>query len=650
MSSSNLVSYSSEEEEEEDANYDDVGMDVSNDDSDSSSSTNNVSNRKKRAKDESRAKDDRKAEAFANKEEYLAYKSQFGEGKKEDKQKSEDKSNSSEYGGSSEYGTAGVAAPPSGGRSEYGTGGSEYGGAAASTSDRGGDSEYGSSEPVAKGERRDQRKKSPQQQQPQLQKPQLQQPQLQQPQMQQPQLQQPQQQQPQDMDLEDDDDEKDSRQRHRRTDRVSAGSSSAGSSGQVNDRLLHLSRGGGGGTDPDTEQGGSRPPRRDRRDHRGDHHRDDRDDKRGGDRDRRRRSRDRGQRRRSRSPRDKRSRSRSRDRNRRGGGRREDNVASGRNIQNEETRSKAELRNRKLEAMGIATTAAAAQMAGGESQAAIVKEMTGVELPKYYNASVINPLKYADQVLKKQRLWGNKNVDPCAMPSSSSLSMAFTAASSCSSAAAAAGEPEEQSKSKLPAGVILPPNKSRIPSNSPFKQSFNKWEKTNFGDNAANEKFRSVIIPHSHASSFVCKPCQKWRCQADIFGIGYRSNKILKLWSCHFFFFAKNTVQHFYNLPQITWIKKNVHKLLCPFFCRDCEHHSLLSLRRLMGIKNPAPATAAPSDGGGPEDGGDDLSSVGTAEKTKALFSAQEEQYERARAITHTAKGLGLGFGSMPPP
>merc|ERR1719270_2198694 len=43
----------------------------------------------------------------------------------------------------------------------------------------------------------------------------------------------------------------------------------------------------------------------------------------------------------------------------------------------------------------------------------------------------------------------------------------------------------------LPAGVILP--KQKAPSNSPFKQSFNKWENTNFGDNKANNKFRRLM-------------------------------------------------------------------------------------------------------------------------------------------------------------
>jgi hypothetical protein len=40
-----------------------------------------------------------------------------------------------------------------------------------------------------------------------------------------------------------------------------------------------------------------------------------------------------------------------------------------------------------------------------------VKAVTGVELPKYYNPTAINPLKYAEQIKKRQLLWGTKKSD-----------------------------------------------------------------------------------------------------------------------------------------------------------------------------------------------------------------------------------------------
>ena len=44
-----------------------------------------------------------------------------------------------------------------------------------------------------------------------------------------------------------------------------------------------------------------------------------------------------------------------------------------------------------MEAMGIVTE-------GQGDPSAMVKEMTGVELPSYYNANAINPMKYAEGV------------------------------------------------------------------------------------------------------------------------------------------------------------------------------------------------------------------------------------------------------------
>ena len=54
-------------------------------------------------------------------------------------------------------------------------------------------------------------------------------------------------------------------------------------------------------------------------------------------------------------------------------------------------RSRDELRTRKMQAMGIVTE-------GEGDPAAMVKEMTGVEMPSYYAPNAINPLKYAEGV------------------------------------------------------------------------------------------------------------------------------------------------------------------------------------------------------------------------------------------------------------
>ena len=104
----------------------------------------------------------------------------------------------------------------------------------------------------------------------------------------------------------------------------------------------------------------------------------------------------------------------------------------------------------------------------------------------------------------------------------------------------------------LPDGAILA---TKVAENSPFvkKQSFNKWEKANLGDNQSNEKFR-----------------------------------------------------------------------------------------RLMGMGKGKAAVG----GKAPNGDADGPSAVGSAEQTKAMLDRQEEQFEKARAWHHKAKGSGLGFNS----
>lgn len=214
-----------------------------------------------------------------------------------------------------------------------------------------------------------------------------------------------------------------------------------------------------------------------------------------------------------------------------------------------------------------------------EAQVQKVKEITGVELPKYYNPSAINPLKYAEQIKKRQMLWGNKKKEDEADKDASGSVAAVAAAAAAAKVSAGLGLGSSGTaapKSRLfgglggfvasksdsssssssadpkgkPSAVVLDPIKrDAVILPGGVKQSFNKWESTNFGDTSANEKFR-----------------------------------------------------------------------------------------RLMGIKAPV---------------GDASAEDKPTTNSSKLFSAQEQQYERARMITHTAKGLGLGFGGgvpQPPP
>ena len=264
-------------------------------------------------------------------------------------------------------------------------------------------------------------------------------------------------------------------------------------------------------------------------------------------RERRSRSRDR---RRSRSPRHRRRRSRSRSRSRsrdrykrkerqrhhrdRHQRRHHDNYRS-RELERQEQR------NRKLVNLGLATkedmdiieagASAAKQSDSGDvrgrqmqAQMAKVKEMTGVELPSYYNPTSINPLKFAEQIKKRKLLWGKKPEEQ-----ESEQQTAPKPPSLTSNLASAA----------QPRGLALL-GKSKPDSK---ESSFNNWEATNFGNNQTNEKFR-----------------------------------------------------------------------------------------RLMGIKGSSQGVPAASST--------------TTTSSKQMFDNQEMQYEKARAITHTQRGLGLGFSN----
>lgn len=259
------------------------------------------------------------------------------------------------------------------------------------------------------------------------------------------------------------------------------------------------------------------------------------------------RSRDRGQHRR------RRSRSRERDEHRGHRDRRQSRDDDSRRFRPTNTctdteQERQDSRSRKLQSLGLVNQ----QGETLASQMEKVKEMTGVEVPKYYNPAAINPLRYAEQIKKRQMLWKKSGAtsgtdDTEQQPSgSSSILSGFTAATpepgfstpekntgAGSDGGGVARQPSQPSQSSQPAG------------------SFNQWETTNLGNDKANDKFR-----------------------------------------------------------------------------------------RLMGIKSGSsaapPTTETPS------------SVKGSAK----LFEMQEQQYEKARAITHTARGLGLGFtpaAAVPP-
>lgn len=199
-----------------------------------------------------------------------------------------------------------------------------------------------------------------------------------------------------------------------------------------------------------------------------------------------------------------------------------------------------ESRNRKLQSLGLVSKKDETY----ESQLEKVKELTGVQVPKYYNPAAINPLRYAEQIKKRQMLW-SKKTDP---ESAGSGGGGGEEINDQPTAAQPQQAPSVAPQASSMAGIVGAP-----------ASSFNKWEATNFGNDKTNEKFR-----------------------------------------------------------------------------------------RLMGIKNSGSSSAPTASGSSstPACSGDKDVPTDPSKLTAKWFADQEQQYERARAITHTQRGLGLGFSS----
>lgn len=92
-------------------------------------------------------------------------------------------------------------------------------------------------------------------------------------------------------------------------------------------------------------------------------------------------------------------------------------------------------------------------------------------------------------------------------------------------------------------------------------------------------------------------------------------------------------------------VSTNISKWEQAKFSQDKDGKMASKFLRLMGVK----------DGHKPTSGDEAKPSSTTAtttgdsiNKQEELFSTMEQQYEVARQVTHTMRGVGLGFGSQP--
>lgn len=74
-------------------------------------------------------------------------------------------------------------------------------------------------------------------------------------------------------------------------------------------------------------------------------------------------------------------------------------------------------------------------------------------------------------------------------------------------------------------------------------------------------------------------------------------------------------------------------------FSQDTDGKVQSKFLRLMGMKDAPPPAEQQATDKGPAD---------LSRKQDEMFSSMEQQYEVARQVTHTMRGMGLGFGSQP--
>lgn len=112
-----------------------------------------------------------------------------------------------------------------------------------------------------------------------------------------------------------------------------------------------------------------------------------------------------------------------------------------------------------------------------------------------------------------------------------------------------------------------------------------------------------------------------------------------------------------HKTPESKDVSSNISKWEQAKFSQDKDGKMASKFLRLMGVKDGQKDPSKPgtsSGGGGGASGASSASSAAASsggdsiKKQEELFSTMEQQYEVARQVTHTMRGVGLGFSSQP--
>lgn len=106
-----------------------------------------------------------------------------------------------------------------------------------------------------------------------------------------------------------------------------------------------------------------------------------------------------------------------------------------------------------------------------------------------------------------------------------------------------------------------------------------------------------------------------------------------------------------HKTPESKDVSSNISKWEQAKFSQDKDGKMASKFLRLMGVKDGQKGPAGDAAGGsGSSTATSSAASTGgdSIKKQEELFSTMEQQYEVARQVTHTMRGVGLGFSSQP--
>ncbi|XP_075158063.1 uncharacterized protein LOC142231335 [Haematobia irritans] len=315
-------------------------------------------------------------------------------------------------------------------------------------------------------------------------------------------------------------------------------------------------------------------------------------------------------------------------------------------------------------------------------------EALTVQLPSYYNPKVINPNKYAQQIQKRKLIWGAKKVEDSAskwghaqfsQDSDGKVASKFMRLMGIKNVPQP-GETAESnaSEQKKTDTAATPDYKSREAMFSTMEQQYEVARQVTHTMRgvglgfSSQRPYMSVIfhtiseiekkvlpsarnfeallsLPLSETApkqpNVVTVPPISDAGESEALTVqlpSYYNPKVIN----------PNKYAQQIQKRKLIWGAKKVEDSASKWghaqFSQDSDGKVASKFMRLMGIKNvPQPGETAESNAS--EQKKTDTAATPDYKSREAMFSTMEQQYEVARQVTHTMRGVGLGFSSQRP-